>query len=150
MKVIFSPGCRSSGDALRELDSLGLVRSDPFVFIDGNVIGNLNLKEMIAYHKLKRKEDINCVMTMVFKRIRELSNTAAVTEDLTLVMNKSGQLFYFNDSLTDSVKLPGALFAEQEDLQIKFNLLDCGVFICSPEFLLQFSDNFDYQVDNSY
>ena len=145
IKVIISPGCRSAGDALREIDTLNLIRSDPFVFVDGNVIGNVNLKELIAYHKLKRKEDMNCVMTMIFKRIRENSNTAAVTEDLTLVMNRSGQLFYFNDSLTDPIKLSGALFAEQEDLMIKYNLLDSGIAICTPEFLLQFSDNFDYQ-----
>ena len=37
--------CLSAGDALRELDSRkGLIRSDPFVLISGDVISNMNLK----------------------------------------------------------------------------------------------------------
>jgi translation initiation factor eIF-2B subunit epsilon len=28
---------------------------------------------------------------------------------------------------------------------VRFDLLDCHIYACSPELLVQFSDNFDYQ-----
>jgi translation initiation factor eIF-2B subunit epsilon len=46
VRCIPMPGCRSAGDALRELDTLGLVRSDPFVLISGDVVANIDLKKV--------------------------------------------------------------------------------------------------------
>lgn len=39
------------------------------------------------------------------------------------------------------------IFCHQEhgELQIRSDLLDCHVDVCSPEVLVQISDNFDYQ-----
>lgn len=35
---------------------------------------------------------------------------------------------------------------EHGELQLRSDLLDCNVDVCSPEVLVQISDNFDYQV----
>ena len=35
---------------------------------------------------------------------------------------------------------------EHGELQLRSDLLDCHVDVCSPEVLVQLSDNFDYQV----
>lgn len=35
---------------------------------------------------------------------------------------------------------------EHGELQLRSDLLDCHVDVCSPEVLVQISDNFDYQV----
>lgn len=35
---------------------------------------------------------------------------------------------------------------EHGELQFRSDLLDCHVDVCSPEVLVQISDNFDYQV----
>ncbi|CAN0433600.1 unnamed protein product, partial [Hapterophycus canaliculatus] len=34
---------------------------------------------------------------------------------------------------------------EHGELQLRSDLLDCNVDVCSPEVLVQLSDNFDYQ-----
>lgn len=44
--------------------------------------------------------------------------------------------------------LDAHLFAETDVVQIRTDLLDCHCCICSPEVLLLFSDNFDYQVNH--
>lgn len=36
-------------------------------------------------------------------------------------------------------------FKEHGELQLRSDLLDCHVDVCSPEVLVQLSDNFDYQ-----
>ncbi|CAN0458654.1 unnamed protein product, partial [Scytosiphon promiscuus] len=38
---------------------------------------------------------------------------------------------------------------EHGELQLRSDLLDCNVDVCSPEVLVQLSDNFDYQVDTA-
>lgn len=48
VRCINSASCLSAGDALRELDSLGLIRSDPFILISGDVISNMDLKKAIG------------------------------------------------------------------------------------------------------
>ena len=59
VRCITSTACLSAGDALRELDSMGVIRSDPFILISGDVISNMDLNKAIAFHKEKRKEDNN-------------------------------------------------------------------------------------------
>ncbi|KAF8069524.1 translation initiation factor eIF-2B subunit epsilon [Scenedesmus sp. PABB004] len=42
-------------------------------------------------------------------------------------------------------KLDAALWSERDSVQVRTDLLDTAIAICSPEVLLMFSDNFDYQ-----
>ena len=51
VSVIASETFQSMGDALRELDSKAIIKSD-FILINGDSIGNLPLKEIRAQHKL--------------------------------------------------------------------------------------------------
>ena len=44
------------------------------------------------------------------------------------------------------MSLPIEILLEHPNLVYRTDLLDCQVDICSPELMLQFSDNFDYQV----
>ena len=43
------------------------------------------------------------------------------------------------------VKLDTALFGEREAVQVRRDLVDCQILVCSLEVLVTFSDNFDYQ-----
>ena len=73
VRCITSTACLSAGDALRELDSMGVIRSDPFILISGDVISNMDLKKAIAFHKEKRKVDNNCVMTVALKQVQRVA-----------------------------------------------------------------------------
>ncbi len=148
MKCVTSPFCKSEGDALRELDVMNIVRSDPFVLMGGGVISNINLKSVIAFHKLRRSQDINNVMTVTLKRVNKFSTTKPALDDLIVALDKrSSQLLQFDNHLnTNLLSIPLDLMEQHGDMVFETNLLDCHIDICSPEFLLQFSDNFDYQV----
>ena len=50
VSVIASETFQSMGDALRELDSKAIIKSD-FILINGDSVGNLALKEIRAQHK---------------------------------------------------------------------------------------------------
>ncbi len=148
VKCISSAACLSEGDALRELDSMNIVRSDPFVLISGDVVSNLNLKKAIAFHKQKRTDDPNNVMTVVLKPVQERSALKPVLEDLIVSLDSdTSQVLLFDNTLkSGGLCVPLDLLEQQESMIFRTDLIDCNINICSPEFLLQFSDNFDYQV----
>lgn len=148
VRCITSLKCSSAGDALRELDAMNIVRSDPFILISGDVISNLNLKKAIQYHKKKRSEDHNNVMTVVLKKVQKTAGAKPILDDLVVVMNKAtSQILLFDDSFQKkSIRIPVELMEDANELSFGVGYLDCNVDICSPELMLQFSDNFDYQV----
>lgn len=147
VRCIVSTSCLSAGDALREMDALGEVRSDPFILISGDVVANLDLKKAIQVHKDRCNADPECVMTCCMKKMSSQSKVRPVRDDLVVAMDKNtSQLLLFNDQIgKSSVTIPVEIMLEHPQVEIHTDLLDCHVDICSPAFLMQFSDNFDYQ-----
>lgn len=143
-----SSTCLSAGDALREIDAMGIVRSDPFVLINGDVVSNMKLADAIAFHKEKKKVDNNAVMTVALKAVQKNSAVVPILDDLVVAMDRtSNQILLFdNDVTSKDIRIPLEVMADHPAVSLRTDLLDCHVDICSPEFLLQFSDNFDYQV----
>lgn len=139
--------CMSAGDAIREIDNMGLIRSDPFVMISGDVISNMDLKRAIEFHKGRRKEDSNAIMSVVLKPIQKHAGISPVMDDLVCALDrKTCQMILFdNQYKNQSVQIPLQLLKEHPNVAIRNDLLDCHIDICSPELILQFSDNFDYQ-----
>lgn len=146
IQCISSSSCTSAGDALREIDVLNVIRSDPFVLISGDVVSNINLQKAIAYHKKKRAEDSSNIMTLTLKKVPKVAGTKPLMEDLVIGMNKhTSQIVLYDDTITKSkVRVPVQLIKNSE-LAFSSEYIDCNVDICSPEFILQFSDNFDYR-----
>jgi translation initiation factor eIF-2B subunit epsilon len=143
-----SSACLSAGDALREIDSMGVIRSDPFILISGDVVSNMNLKAAIDFHRERKRVDNNAIMTVALKRVQNGAGIRPVMDDLVVAMDRSTQqlLLFENDLSKKGVSIPLELMAEHPGLALRSDLLDCQVDVCSPELLLQFSDNFDYQV----
>lgn len=149
IRCISSAVCSSAGDALRELDSLNIVRSDPFILISGDVVSNVNLKKAIQFHKQKRKEDINNIMTVVLKKVQKTTEAKPILDDLVVALNpKTSQMYIFEDCIEKpNIRIPLELMENINTSELSFcvDLLDCHIDICSPELMLLFSDNFDYQ-----
>ena len=148
VQCISSSTCLSAGDALREIDAMGIVRSDPFVLINGDVVSNMQLGDAIAFHKEKKKVDNNAVMTVALKAVQKNAAVVPILDDLVVAMDRtSNQILLFdNDVTSQDVAIPLEVMVDHPGIDLRTDLLDCHVDICSPEFLLQFSDNFDYQV----
>jgi translation initiation factor eIF-2B subunit epsilon len=147
MKCLSFGACSTTGEALREIDKLGVIRSDPFILIHGDVVSNMDLTKAIAYHKEKRKADSNTALTIVMKPVSPTAGIVPISDDLTVCMDaQSKQVLFYEHSREDpEVELPIEIVEEHPQLQFRTDLMDCHIDICSPEFLLQFSDNFDYQ-----
>jgi len=95
VKAVVAPAIRSTGDAMREIDRLGLVKSD-FVLIRGGLLSNLPLLSIVEEHRRRREEDRDgMLMTIValatetrtaFSNRRYLS-TRSVTDEGIYMMH---------------------------------------------------------------
>ncbi len=84
VKILTNSYCQSAGDALREIDCMGVIRSDPFVLISDGVISNMDLRRVIAKHKKAKKVDPMRMMTMCFKEADPLSSLRPVLDELVI------------------------------------------------------------------
>lgn len=50
INIVVSDGCRSLGDAMRDLDAKALIRSD-FILLTGNLVGNFKILPALEWHK---------------------------------------------------------------------------------------------------
>ena len=148
VKILSFPKCLNAGDALREIDSLDVVKSDPFILLSGDVVANINLMDIVEKHKARRKESKSNIMTMMFMRAHANNRVRPLEDDLTLVVDAAtGQLLQYDDSSDKTcVSFPDASsFKEHPRVRVRYDLLDCHVDVCSPEMLASIADNYDYK-----
>lgn len=146
IQTIVSEDCPSVGDALRNIDSLALIRSD-FILVSGDLVSNMDLKEVIAKHKKLREKDKMTVMTNVYKRALPGHRTRSIEDDIFVVTNSSTEQLLFCDKPGSNTQtnIPVKVFEENDQVEINYNVLDCHISVCSPIVPQLFSDNFDYQ-----
>ncbi|EEC74222.1 hypothetical protein EE612_014404 [Oryza sativa] len=141
----------SAGDALRVMYGRGVIHGD-FVLISGDTISNMNLKDALQEHKDRRKKDPLAVMTMVIKHSKPsiLTNQTRLGNDeiVMAIDPETKELLYYEDRADVSnlyVTIDKDILASNPTLQLRNNMEDCYIDICSPEVLSLFTDNFDYQ-----
>eukprot|EP00741_Cyanophora_paradoxa_P019103 tig00021122_g18445.t1 len=157
VQIVVAEGCESIGDALREIDGKSLIRGD-FVLVFGDVITNLNVAKVVAEHKARREKDKSNIMTMILKKLPATSGARSAGEDdvcVTLVPATNRVLRYELLSDVDEeeegkgpprhVKVGADVLREFTDVALRTDLVDSHIYVCSPEVLVNFQDNFDYQ-----
>ena len=138
--------CLCLGDALREIDREGLIRSD-FILVNGDLISNVKLAAVIKEHKEKRKKEKNLAMTMLYRKASPGHFSRPSGQDLFLVVEKETEriLYYQKSHACRKLMLPTNLLANRKEINIHYDLADCNIYICSPQVAPLFTDNFDYQ-----
>ncbi|RMX66274.1 hypothetical protein DD238_003090 [Peronospora effusa] len=146
---VSSPSCLTAGDALRELDRRQLVQSNPFVLMSGDVVANVDLQAIITEHKNRKKADPNCIMTSIFKELRPNFATSVRPLNDELIVgidaNTSQLVLYEDDPEQRSTRLATLFLEDHAQIALRSDLLDCYIDVCSPEVLLKFAEDFDYQ-----
>eukprot|EP00941_MAST-03F_sp_MAST-3F-sp1_P005861 g5861.t1 len=153
VRIIADTTSMSAGDALREIDRRGVITSDPFVLISGDVVSNIDLRSVVNEHKSRKKKDSSAIMTMVMKTAAPAHPTREIADDLVVIMDvDNNQILGFeNDDTSPTVTLLRDSHREHSRIAVRHDLLDCNIDVLSPEVLLQFSENYDYQnVRNDY
>ncbi|RIB09851.1 nucleotide-diphospho-sugar transferase [Gigaspora rosea] len=147
--TIVTPEARSVGDALRELDAKQLIDSD-FILISGDVVSNIQLEKVLDAHRARKSVDSNAIMTMVVKEASPFHRTRSLGESPIFVLDtktnecvhcESVELYPRKRRMTMDMEV----FKKHADVQIRNDLIDCQIDICSVEVPALFTENFDYQ-----
>ncbi|KAH0583976.1 hypothetical protein H2248_009559 [Termitomyces sp. 'cryptogamus'] len=142
-KETFSPG-----DAMRDIYTRGLVTSD-FVLVMGDLVSNIRIDEVVRVHKERRKANKDAIMTMVVKESGAMHRTKARGDSSVFVIdpNTSECLYYEPVTAyppTTLAHVPREILGAHPELEIRNDLIDCSIDVCSVEVPSLFQDNFDY------
>ncbi|XP_004834963.1 translation initiation factor eIF-2B subunit epsilon [Heterocephalus glaber] len=153
VRIITSELYRSLGDVLRDVDAKALVRSD-FLLVYGDVISNINITRALEEHRLRRKLEKNVsVMTMIFKESSPSHPTRCHEDNVVVAVDSAtNRILHFQKTQgLRRFSFPLSLFQGSGDgVEIRYDLLDCHISICSPQVAQLFTDNFDYQTRDDF
>lgn len=146
ISTITSEDCLSVGDALRDIDARGLIKSD-FILVNGDLVSNMQLKPVLEQHKARRLKEKTPVMTMVFQQASPGHPARCREEEVILGVKTDNSRILHYQKVANAKKFdfPLAMFQEHTSVQLRHDLLDCHISICSPIVPQLFTENFDYQ-----
>ncbi|XP_030071650.1 translation initiation factor eIF2B subunit epsilon [Microcaecilia unicolor] len=152
LRVVTSDLYRSLGDVLRDIDAKSLMRSD-FLLVYGDVISNINISKALEEHRMRRKLEKNVsVMTMIFKESSPGHRARCQEDDVIVAMDSNTQrVLHFQK--THGLKrfhFPMSIFQNSTQVEVRHDLLDCHISICSPQVAELFTDNFDFQTRDDF
>ncbi|KAF2134610.1 nucleotide-diphospho-sugar transferase [Dothidotthia symphoricarpi CBS 119687] len=139
----------SIGDAMRDLDSKNLLVGD-FLLVYGDVVSNLPLEGALAAHRARKAKDKNAIMTMVLREAGTNHRSKARGASPVFVIDPTkDRCLHFeqmpNRDQTHFLSIDPELLSEHQELEVRQDLIDCGIDICTPDVLALWSDNFDFQ-----
>lgn len=140
----------SVGDFLRDLDTKGLVSGD-FILVHGDCVANIQLDAALAKHKARREANRDAVMTVVL-RSAGLDDHRTKAKGITPVFaveSTTGRCLHYeelNPLQSDHYAILDPYIFEHEAVEIRSDLIDPGIDICTPDVLALWSESFDYEL----
>lgn len=134
---------------MRDLDSRSLLVGD-FLLVYGDVVSNLPLEGALAAHRARRVKDKNAIMTMVLREAGTTHRTKARgTSPVFVIDPEKDRCLHFeqmpNRDQSHFLSIDPELLSGHQEIEIRQDLIDCGIDICTPDVLALWSDNFDFQ-----
>ncbi|KAL9026108.1 MAG: hypothetical protein Q9196_005174 [Gyalolechia fulgens] len=140
----------SVGDAMRDLDNRGLITGD-FLLVNGDLVSNISIEPALARHRARREKDKNAIMTLILREAGTHHRTKAINHQPVFISDPTvDRCLHYEEIHTAGnsgkyVSLDPDLLSTHAELEIREDLIDCQIDICTPDVLGLWSDNFDYQ-----
>jgi translation initiation factor eIF-2B subunit epsilon len=104
---------------------------------------------VVKAHKERRKTNKDAIMTMVVKESGVNHRTRSKGDSAVFVMDsETSELLHYEPvnayPKKEVVRIPRELLAEHPELDIRNDLIDCCIDVCSVDVPPLFQDNFDY------
>ncbi|CAG0882649.1 unnamed protein product [Darwinula stevensoni] len=146
IKVICSEDARSMGDAFRDLDAKALLQTH-FIILPGDFVSNVNLLPIVEEHKERCKKDRGAVLTVVYRKVPPGHPARGRANEYVVALDSISKRILFCEEVQheNQVHLPLSLFDSSTSIDIHYDLVSPGIYICSPAIPPLYSDNFDFQ-----
>ena len=135
---------------MRDLDNRDLITGD-FLLVSGDVVSNLPLEPALTKHRARREKDKNAIMTMVLREAGSEHRTKSSGRRPVFVIDPTAERCLYYEEMSHNQKggrylnLDPELLSTHGEIEIREDLIDCYIDICTPSVLGLWSDNFDYQ-----
>ena len=136
---------------MRDLDGKHLITGD-FILVSGDVISNLPIEAALAKHQARRETDKNAIMTMVLREAGKSHRTKSSSFTPVFVVDPTTdrclhyeEIHHHHTDRPNHLTIDTEIITSHTELDIRQDLIDCSIDICTPEVLSLWSDSFDYQ-----
>lgn len=134
---------------MRDLDQKQLIKGD-FICVYGDVVANVPLEAALAAHRARREKNKKAIMTMVLREAGDSHRTKSQHMRPCFVVDPDTDACVHYEQLrpreSPRLDIPEEVLKEHVEIDVREDLIDCGIDICTPEVLAQWSDNFDWQM----
>ncbi|TQS37011.1 hypothetical protein Golomagni_02522 [Golovinomyces magnicellulatus] len=152
---IIKTNVNSVGDAMRDLDGRDVITGD-FLLVYGDLIANFSIDEVLEKHRARKTADKNSMMTIVLRsagmgahRTASKGITPVFVVDPTV--NRCLHYEETNPLQADKyINIDPDLLKSHTQMQIRSDLIDCGIDICTPDVLALWAESFDYEVPRKH
>ncbi|PKY07353.1 putative translation initiation factor eif-2b epsilon subunit [Aspergillus campestris IBT 28561] len=140
----------SVGDVMRDLDGKHLITGD-FIVVSGDVISNLPIEGALTAHRTRRAADKNAIMTMILREAGRNHRTKSSSEMPIFVIDPTKDRCLHYEEIdrhspeSKRLNIDTEIIETHQELDIRQDLIDCSIDICTPDVLSLWSDSFDYQ-----
>ncbi|KAJ2163139.1 translation initiation factor eIF-2B epsilon subunit, GEF [Coemansia sp. RSA 552] len=146
--VVRAAGGTTVGDALRAVDDSGAVTSD-FVLCTGIVVANISVARLVATHVLTRRRDPSSIMTMALQETAQTHRRLPQSDECVYFIDpEHSRLVALNAHSAmpraRATVIPRAALSRLGEVEVRADLADTGISVCSPDVLALFTENFDY------
>lgn len=140
----------SVGDFLRDLDKKGLISGD-FILVHGDCVANIRLDEALAKHKARREANRDAVMTVVLRSggLEQHRTKAKAITPVFAVESKTSRCLHYEEIhplQSDHYAVLDPAIFEHEAVELRTDLIDPSIDICTPDVLALWSESFDYEL----
>ena len=136
---------------MRDLDSRDLITGD-FLLVHGDLVSNLPIDAALAAHRARRIADKNAIMTMILRSGGTGSHrtkSKGITPVFVVDPTKNRCLHYEEMHPLQAnkyINIDPDLISTHTEMEIRTDLIDCGIDICTPDVLALWAESFDYEV----
>ena len=137
------------GTVMRDLDASDLISGD-FLLMSGDVISNMNLEPALVAHRARREKDKNAIMTMILRESgAEHRFNSKNSRPVFAIDPRAERCLYYDEirrrkNGIRQFTLDPELFKESLEINVRDDLVDCHIDICTQDVLAAWSDNFDF------
>lgn len=135
---------------MRDLDGKHLITGD-FIVVSGDVISNLPIEGALTAHRTRRAADKNAIMTMILREAGRNHRTKSSSEMPIFVIDPTKDRCLHYEEIdrhspeSSRLNIDTEIIETHQELDIRQDLIDCSIDICTPDVLSLWSDSFDYQ-----
>eukprot|EP00041_Stephanoeca_diplocostata_P024277 m.609939 g.609939 ORF g.609939 m.609939 type:complete len:763 (+) comp22493_c0_seq2:199-2487(+) len=134
----------SLGECLREVDTMDIIKKD-FILVSGDIVSNIVLTAALEEHKARFKRNKNALMTMLFKVTGPGHHIRSPEDDISIAIGRDNRVAAYVHNDDNQFAFSSSIFASSTNVDMRYDLMDCHISLCSPEVLMRFTDEFDYQ-----